>query len=140
MGALSPVNQRGREGWLVSWYTESSQPQRIISGLKTNFNLSPSYSTHKSSSHKFSEINKINPDTNLYETEHAYTNVKHNILEGGKEGERERKRENCLTSTCKVKHQTIHHKITYLKSYSSSGYVGGEEAEGEMGNIIFIST
>ena len=28
---------------LVSWYFEPSQPQRITSGLKTNFNLSPSY-------------------------------------------------------------------------------------------------
>ena len=29
-----------------------SQPQRITSGLKTNFTLSPSYSFHKSSYHK----------------------------------------------------------------------------------------
>ena len=29
---------------LVSWYLQPSQPQ---SGLKTNFNLSPSYSAHK---------------------------------------------------------------------------------------------
>ena len=38
---------------LVGWCFEPSQPQRIItSGLKTNFNLSPSYSFHKSSYHK----------------------------------------------------------------------------------------
>ena len=32
----------------VNWYLESSQPQRTLSlsGLKTNFNLSPSYSAH----------------------------------------------------------------------------------------------
>ena len=34
---------------LVSWYCEPCQPQRIISGLKTNFILSPGYSFHKSS-------------------------------------------------------------------------------------------
>ena len=39
-------------GWtfckqLVSWCFEPSQPQRIISGLKTNFSLSPSYSLNK---------------------------------------------------------------------------------------------
>ena len=32
----------------VSWCFEPSQPQRITSGLNTNFNLSPSYSFHKS--------------------------------------------------------------------------------------------
>ena len=37
---------------LVSWCFEPSQPQRITSGLKTNFTLSPSYSFHKSSYHK----------------------------------------------------------------------------------------
>ena len=33
---------------LVSWCLEPSQPQRITLGLKTNFNLSPNYSFHKS--------------------------------------------------------------------------------------------
>ena len=33
----------------VSWWFEPSQPQRITSGLNTNFTLSPSYSFHKSS-------------------------------------------------------------------------------------------
>ena len=30
-------------GYLVNWYLEPSQPQRVISGLKTNFNPSPRY-------------------------------------------------------------------------------------------------
>ena len=33
---------------LVSWCFEPSQPQRITSGLNTNFTLSPSYPFHKS--------------------------------------------------------------------------------------------
>ena len=37
---------------LVSWCFEPSQPQRITSGLNTNFTLSPSYSFNKSSYHK----------------------------------------------------------------------------------------
>ena len=37
---------------LVSWCFEPSQPQRITSGLNTNFTQSPSYSFHKSSYHK----------------------------------------------------------------------------------------
>ena len=37
---------------LVSWRSYPCQPQRITSGLKTNFNLSPCYSFHKSSYHK----------------------------------------------------------------------------------------
>ena len=36
----------------VSWCFEPSQPQRITSGLNTNFTLSPSQSFHKSSYHK----------------------------------------------------------------------------------------
>ena len=32
---------------LVSWCFEPSQPQRMTSGLKTNFSLSPSYSLNK---------------------------------------------------------------------------------------------
>ena len=34
------------ESYLLSWCFEPSQPQRIISGLKTNFSLSPSYCPH----------------------------------------------------------------------------------------------
>ena len=37
---------------LVSWCVEPSQPQKITSGLDTNFTLSPSYSFHKLSYHK----------------------------------------------------------------------------------------
>ena len=33
--------------WIHSRYFEPSQPQRIIRGLKTNFNQSPSYIIHK---------------------------------------------------------------------------------------------
>ena len=40
------------ESLLVSWCFEPSQPQRITSGLNTNFNLSPSHSFHKSLDHK----------------------------------------------------------------------------------------
>ena len=48
---------------------------------QTNFNLSPSYSAHKSSNHKFSKIYKISPDTNLYNTKHTYKNIKHKNME-----------------------------------------------------------
>ena len=65
----------------VSWYFEPSQPQSIISGLKTNFSLSPSYSAHKSSNQKFSKIYKISPDTNLHKAKHTYTSIKHKIFE-----------------------------------------------------------
>ena len=41
-----------RESQLVSWCFKPSQPQRITSGLNTNFTLSPSQSFHKSSYHK----------------------------------------------------------------------------------------
>ena len=60
---------------LVSWYFEPRQPQRITSGLKQ---LSPIYSSHKSSNHKFLKKHKISPGTNLYITEH--TNVKLKIF------------------------------------------------------------
>ena len=35
-------------GYNYCWCFEPCQPQRIILGLKTNFNLSPSYSFHES--------------------------------------------------------------------------------------------
>ena len=50
----------------VSWYSEPSQPQRITSGLKSTFNLSPIYSASQSSNHKFSNIYKISLNTNLH--------------------------------------------------------------------------
>ena len=57
------------EGELVG--TLTNQPQRITSGLKTNFSLSPSYSAHKSSNHKFSKIYGINSDTNFNKTKNT---------------------------------------------------------------------
>ena len=44
--------KQGQASWFASWCYKPSQPQRIISGLKTNFNLSASYSSHKSLYHK----------------------------------------------------------------------------------------
>ena len=58
----------------------SSQPHTQLSKLvlwaqstatdyirtKTNFNLSPVYSTHKSSNHKFPKKHTVTPDTNLH--------------------------------------------------------------------------
>ena len=66
---------------LAGGYAEPSSPQRVISGPKTNFNLFPSYSANTSSNHKFSQIYKISPDTNLYETKHICTNIKHKNFE-----------------------------------------------------------
>ena len=45
-----PITQavRASPSHLVRWCFEPSQPQRILSGLKTNFNLAPSYSFRKS--------------------------------------------------------------------------------------------
>ena len=37
---------------LVSWRFEPGEPQRMTSGLNSNFTLSPSYSFHKSLYHK----------------------------------------------------------------------------------------
>ena len=65
---------------LISWYFEPSQPQRIISALKTNFNLSPSYSAHKSPNHNFSQICKISPDTNIC-IQNTHTQTSNNIFE-----------------------------------------------------------
>ena len=42
---------------LVSWCSEPSQPQRITSGLNTNFTLSQTYSFHKLSYHKSCFLN-----------------------------------------------------------------------------------
>ena len=46
---------------LINWYFEPSQPQRITSRLKTMFNLSPIYSTRKSSNHKLFKNHEISP-------------------------------------------------------------------------------
>ena len=65
---------------LVSWYFEPSQPQRITSGLKTMFSLSPIffYPARKSSNRKLFKNNKISPDTNVQKT---YTNIKQFFFE-----------------------------------------------------------
>ena len=42
----------GGGGGVVSWRFGPNQSQRIISVLKTNFNLSPNYSAHKLLRHK----------------------------------------------------------------------------------------
>ena len=61
---------------LVSWYFEPSQPQRITSGLKTNFKLSPIYYTYMSSNHKLSKNYKTSPDTTLHKPNKTHTNIK----------------------------------------------------------------
>ena len=58
-----------------------SQPQRIILGLKTNFQLSPNYSAHKSSNHKFSKIYKLSPNINSHKTKHVHKNTTHKMFE-----------------------------------------------------------
>ena len=44
-------NQWEEVSWLVTWCFEPSQPQKITSGLKTNFSQSPRYLFHKSLNH-----------------------------------------------------------------------------------------
>ena len=63
----------GGEGFVVSWYFEPSQLQRITSRLKTMFNLFSIYSARKSSNHKLSINHKISHDTNLHKTKHTQT-------------------------------------------------------------------
>ena len=52
---------------------ELSQPQRVTSGEKKKFSMSPSYSAHKSSN---SEIHKTSPNTNPYKIKYTSTNIK----------------------------------------------------------------
>ena len=59
--------------WGMRWQVEPSQPRRIISGLKTNFNLSPSYSARKSSNHKFSASYKIKVLTQIHIKQNIHT-------------------------------------------------------------------
>ena len=59
--------------WLVGWYFEPSQPQRVTSWLKTMFNLSSIYSARKSPNHKLSINHKISHDTNWHKTKHTQT-------------------------------------------------------------------
>ena len=53
---LTARNGSVKRVWLVSWCFEPSQPQRIPSGLNTNFTLSPSHSFHKSSYHTLAQV------------------------------------------------------------------------------------
>ena len=63
------------DSWLVSRCFEPNQPQRIISGLKTNFSLSPRYSFHKSFHHGspflkpqlrlYPQLRKANPEKTI---------------------------------------------------------------------------
>ena len=57
---------RKRQTKLVSKYFEPSQPKKTTSGLKTMFNLSPTffYPARKLSNHKLSKIPNISPDKN----------------------------------------------------------------------------
>ena len=64
------ISAQSPQAWLVCWYSEPSQQQRITSGLKQTSNC-PIYSVHKSSKHKFSKNHKISPDTNLHKTIHT---------------------------------------------------------------------
>ena len=57
---------------LIRWYLKPSQPWRIMSGLKTNFNLSPSYSAHKSSNYKFSTSTKTSHDKSIQNKAHIH--------------------------------------------------------------------
>ena len=58
------VESKGAVIKAVNWCLEPSQPQKYIAGLKTNFIVSPSYSTYKTSDHKLFKIYKMSPDTN----------------------------------------------------------------------------
>ena len=66
--------------YLVNWYFETSQPQRITSRLKTMFNLSPIYSARKLSNHKLFKNHKINP-VHKFTWNKTYTNIEHKIFE-----------------------------------------------------------
>ena len=66
VGILSPVNHKG-----------------LYQGKKkkNNFSLTPSYSAHKSSNHKLSQICQFSPNTDLCKTKLTYTNIKRKIFE-----------------------------------------------------------
>ena len=63
--------------YLVLWLWAQSTTKDYVRAER-NFDLSPIYSAHKSSNHKFSKTHKISPDTNSHKT---YTNIKHKIFE-----------------------------------------------------------
>ena len=55
VGTIQVIIMQG-SGNLVSWYFEPSQPQRIISVLKSNFSLYPCYSAHVIKPHILSNL------------------------------------------------------------------------------------
>ena len=75
-------NQRNVVSKLVFW-TQSTTEDYIRA--KTNFNLSPIYSSHKSSNHKFPKKiffkNTQNQSWHKFTYNKTYTNVKHKIFE-----------------------------------------------------------
>ena len=85
-GGGEGVNRRAGKGSLgwgmkVSWYFEPSQQQRIISGLKTYFSMSPSYSAHKSSNQK-----SLKSDTDSYKTSQKVKAVETEKAQVGQDG------------------------------------------------------
>ena len=77
---------KGSLGWgmKVSWYFEPSQQQRIISGLKTYFSMSPSYSAHKSSNQK--SLKSAKSDTDSYKTSQKVKAVETEKAQVGQDG------------------------------------------------------
>ena len=65
---------------IVNWYFEPSQPQRIISRLKTMFSPSPIHSARKSSNQKLFKNHKISP-VHKFISNKTYTNIEHKIFE-----------------------------------------------------------
>ena len=68
--------------WLVSWYFEPSQPQRITSGLKQTsicllFTHLVIYSSHESSNHKFPLKKKRSKNQPWHNFTYNKTNTKH---------------------------------------------------------------
>ena len=66
---------------LVGWCFEPSQPQRIISGLETNFSLSPSYSAQRSSNLEILQNpQNFSRQKNYKKKLHIYINIKHTFF------------------------------------------------------------
>ena len=65
--------------YLVVFWAQSTTKDYIRA--ETNFNLSPIYSSRKSSNHKFPKNHKISPNNiNVQIYNKTYTNTKHNIF------------------------------------------------------------
>ena len=78
---MCAVNAAKRSSWnsgkSVSWCFEPSQPQRILSGLKTNISLSPSYSAYESWNHIFFKSTTLVP-TQVYWKHNIHTHSSSN--------------------------------------------------------------